>query len=147
MKSIFDQETRDELINRVNSLNIDSKAQWGKMNVYQMVKHCTLWEDMMQGRQKYKRPFISHLFGKIALRSVMKDESPLRRNTPTLPELRISGDGDMFPERTKWISKIQDYAHFSDPGLIHPFFGTMTEEQIGYMVYKHVDHHLRQFGA
>jgi len=147
MRSIFDQETRDELIGRVNSLNADSHAQWGKMNVYQMVRHCNLWEDMMQGKQKYKQAFIGRLFGKMALRKVMKDESPLARNTPTLPELRISGNGDIFPDRTEWISKIQDYAHFSNPGFIHPFFGAMTEEQIGYMAYKHTDHHLRQFGA
>lgn len=147
MKSIFDQETRDELIGRVNSLNADSHAQWGKMNVYQMVKHCSLWEDMMQGKQKYKQAFIGRLFGKMALRKVMKDESPLARNTPTLPELRITGNGDMLPERKEWIAKIQDYAHFSNPDFIHPFFGAMTEEQIGYMAYKHTDHHLRQFGA
>ena len=147
MKSIFDQETKDELIGRVNSLNADSHAQWGKMNVYQMVKHCSLWEDMMQGKQKYKQAFIGRLFGKMALRRVMKDESPLARNTPTLPELRITGNGDIFPDRTAWISKIQNYAHFSNPDFVHPFFGTMTEEQIGYMAYKHTDHHLRQFGA
>lgn len=86
MKSIFDQQTRDELINRVNSLNTGSKAQWGKMNVYQMVRHCSLWEDMMQGKQKYKQAFIGRIFGKMALRKVMKEESPLARNTPTLPE-------------------------------------------------------------
>jgi hypothetical protein len=147
MRSIFDKATRDELIGRVNSLNADSKAQWGKMNIYQMIKHCTLWEDMMQGKQKYKQAFIGRLFGKMALRRVMKDESPLARNTPTLPELRITGNGDMLLERTKWIAKIQDYAHFSNPGFVHPFFGAMTEEQIGPFVYKHIDHHLRQFGA
>ena len=147
MKSIFDQETRDELIRRVNSLNADSPAQWGKMNVYQMVKHCSLWEDMVQGKQKYKQAFIGRLFGKMALRKVMKDESPLTRNTPTLPELKITGNGDMLQERAKWIAKIQDYAHFSNPDFIHPFFGAMTREQIGPFVYKHTDHHLRQFGV
>ncbi|NHA04556.1 DUF1569 domain-containing protein [Mucilaginibacter sp. HC2] len=147
MKSIFDQQTRDELINRVNSLNTGSKAQWGKMNVYQMVRHCSLWEDMMQGKQKYKQAFIGRIFGKMALRKVMKEESPLARNTPTLPELRITSNGDMGSERTAWITKIRNYANFSNPGFIHPFFGNMTEEQIGYMAYKHTDHHLRQFGA
>jgi hypothetical protein len=39
------------------------------------------------------------------------------------------------------------HAHFSDPGLVHPFFGRMTPEQIGYMLYKHTDHHLRQFNS
>ena len=46
MKTIFDKTTRDELINRINSLNENSNPQWGKMNVSQMVKHCTQWDEM-----------------------------------------------------------------------------------------------------
>ena len=47
MKSIFEKEIRDGLINRINSLTENSQAQWGKMNVYQMIRHCRLWEEMM----------------------------------------------------------------------------------------------------
>ena len=55
MNTIFDKTTRDELINRINSLNENSMAQWGKMNVYQMIKHCRLWEEMMQNKQNLKQ--------------------------------------------------------------------------------------------
>ncbi len=147
MKTIFDKETRDDVINRINSLNENSKAQWGKMNVYQMAKHCALWEEMIQGRQKYKRAFTGRIFGRMALKSVLKDATPLGKNSPTIPELKIKGNGDIGLEKINWISGIEAYANFSNPGFVHPFFGTMTKDQIGFFVYKHADHHLRQFGA
>jgi len=57
MKTVSDLTTREELINRIQTLNENSKAGWGKMNIYQMVKHCTLSEEMMRGKKKYKRSF------------------------------------------------------------------------------------------
>ena len=147
MKTIFDKTTRAELINRINTLNENSTAQWGKMNVYQMLKHCTLWEEMILGKEKYKRAFIGRLFGKMALKNVLKDEKPLQRNTPTIPELKISGNGNVSTQKTAWVARIDEYEHFSNLDFVHPFFGKMTKEQIGYMVYKHIDHHLRQFNS
>jgi hypothetical protein len=147
MKSIFDNQIRDELIARINSLNDNYKAQWGKMSLFQMLKHCSLWEDMIQGKQLYKRVFIGRVFGKMALKEVLKDDSPLRKSTPTIPEFIITGNGNIEVQKAEWISSIEDYTHFSNPEFIHPFFGKMTTEQIGYMVYKHIDHHLRQFNA
>ena len=148
MKSIFDETTKDELIKRINTLNEDSMAQWGKMNVYQMVKHCRLWEEWISSNQNYKQALIGRLFGKIALKNILKDEKLLRRNTPTLREFRIKEkDGDVQSEKTKWIALINDYAHFLKQDFIHPFSGKMTKEQIGYLAYKHSDHHLRQFNG
>ncbi|MBS1500552.1 MAG: DUF1569 domain-containing protein [Bacteroidetes bacterium] len=147
MKTVFDKATRDELIERIGTLHENSKALWGKMNVDQMIKHCTLYEEMATGKVKYKRAFIGRLFGKIALKQVLKDDAPLARNTPTLPELRIKESGDFSSEKAKWISLVGEYEHFTNTGFIHPFFGKMTKEQIGYMSYKHTDHHLRQFNS
>ena len=58
MKTIFDKTTRDEIINRIHSVNENSAAQWGKMNVSQMMRHCTKWDEMAQGKKKYKQAFI-----------------------------------------------------------------------------------------
>jgi hypothetical protein len=146
MKSIFDKTTRDELINRINSLNENSKAQWGKMTVAQMVKHCAQWDEMALGRKKYKQSFIGKLFGKIALKDMMKDE-PVKRNMPTVPSFKIAGDVDLAEEKSKWIKSLEEYKDFSNEGFIHPFFGAMTKENTGYMVYKHIDHHLQQFNS
>ena len=76
MKTIFDKQTRDNLILRVNSLNENSTRQWGKMNVYQMIKHCILCEEMYLGKTPYKRSFLGFFLGKIFLNQLMKDENP-----------------------------------------------------------------------
>ena len=147
MKTIFDKSTRDELISRINKLDESSPIQWGKMSVYQMLKHCTLWEEMSHGRKKYKRAFIGRLFGKVALKMLLKNEDPMSRNAPTIPELRVTGTGDVAAEKRKWVALLEEYEHFSNADFVHPFFGKITKEQTGYLAYKHTDHHLRQFGS
>lgn len=147
MKTIFDKATREELISRIGTVNENSTAQWGKMNTYQMLKHCSLFEEMALGKIKYKRVFVGRLFGKMALKKVLKDDAPLSRSTPTLAELRIKGNGDVSTEKAKWIGLLGEYEHFNNPDFIHPFFGKITKEQIGQLAYKHADHHLRQFNS
>lgn len=147
MKTIFDKETRDEFITRINSLTNKNTAQWGKMNVYQMIKHCSSREEMIQENHQFKRAFVGRIFGRIALRSVLKNDAPLRKNSPTIPELVMSGNGDIAAEKEKWKSRINNYTNYPHSFYLHPFFGKMTKEQIGFFVYKHGDHHLRQFGA
>ncbi|MEO6453402.1 MAG: DUF1569 domain-containing protein [Ginsengibacter sp.] len=146
MKTIFDRKTREQIISRINSLNENSTAQWGKMNVSQMMKHCSQWDEMALGKKKYKRSFIGRLFGKMALKDMMKDE-PMKKNLPTVPSFKIKGNTDVAEEKKKWLRLINEYEHFSNDGFIHPFFGAMTKEQTGHMLYKHIDHHLRQFNS
>ena len=84
----------------------------------------------------------------MALKSVLKDDKALSRNTPTISSLIIKEtSGDIEAEKAKWIASIERYANFSNSNFVHPFFGKMTKEQIGQMVYKHIDHHLRQFNS
>jgi hypothetical protein len=148
MKSVFEQSTREELVNRINSLSPDNNAQWGKMNVYQMVRHCVLCEDMYDGTIKIKRVFIGRLIGPMFLRKALKDEKPFGKNAPTDKILKTVGDnGDLQAQKKEWIRRIQHYANYSFSNFVHPFFGPMTKEQFGLFSYKHTDHHLRQFGA
>ncbi len=148
MNSVFDPTTRDELIQRINSLNENSTAVWGKMNIYQMLTHNALWQNLMLGRIKSKRVFLGRIIGKAALKNVLKDDAPLRKNTPTTPEVMANEKtGDLEIQRKKWIDELEEYANFPNDEFIHPFFGKMTKEEVGYFVYKHSDHHLRQFGA
>jgi hypothetical protein len=148
MKTIFDKTTRDELIVRINRLNENSIARWGKMNIYQMLKHCTLCEEMYLGKRKYPRAFIGRLFGRIGLRNLLKDETPIKPNAPTSSYFKIKErSGNILAEKMKWISLIDEYAEYSNENFEHWFFGEMTKEQVGQFVYKHTDHHLRQFNT
>lgn len=150
MKTIFDETTREELIRRIQLLGKGSTAQWGKMNVYQMTKHCIIWDEWVLGvhKPKYKQEFIGLIFGKMALRTFVKDDRPIKKNVPTSGQFVIKDpDGDLEMQKKIWITRIEAYKHFSNPDFIHDFFGKMTREEIGIFAYKHSDHHLRQFGA
>jgi len=148
MKTVFDKTTRDELINRIHSLNENSTAQWGKMNIYQMLRHCTLCEEMYLGKKAYKRALIGRIFGRMGLRNLMKDDKPLKPNSPTSADFIIQEkEGNVLAEKMKWIALMQEYAQYRENGFTHWFFGKMTKEQVGYFVYKHTDHHLRQFNS
>lgn len=146
MKTIFDKATRDELATRINTLNEQSAAQWGKMNVAQMVKHCAQFDEMALGKKKYKQSFLGKLFGKVALKDMMKDQ-PIKKNLPTVPSFVIRESGYLAEEKKKWLALLDEYSQFNNDGFIHPFFGTMTKENTGYIAYKHADHHLRQFNS
>ncbi len=150
MKSIFDEKNRMDLINRIKTVNKNGSSQWGKMTVYQMVKHCTIWEEWIQGTHKpvYKQELLGYIFGKWALKSMIKDDEPFKKNVPTSAHFKVKElEGDIEPEKKKWISLIEGYENYSNPGFIHDFFGKMTREQIGILAYKHSDHHLRQFNC
>lgn len=148
MRTIFDKITRDGLIDRISRLNEDSVTEWGKMNICQMLEHCIRYEEMVLGKVQYKRAFLGLLFGKMALKDFVKDDSPLKRNMPTIAGLKVTEcNSDFASERKKWIALVEEYAHFSNTGFVHSFFGRLTTEQIGQLAYKHADHHLRQFNA
>jgi hypothetical protein len=146
MKTIFDTATRSGLIGRIYLLNDKSTAQWGKMNIYEMLSHCILFDEMIQGKTKYKRAFLGRLFGKMALKDFIGDERPVKRNLPTIPGLVVKqNDGEIETQKKQWVTLIEGYANYPDIDFVHSFFGKLTREQSGYLVYKHIDHHLRQF--
>ncbi len=148
MKTVFDKATREELVKRINTLDESRKAQWGKMNVNQMLTHAALWDEMVIRNKKYKRPLIGVLLGGLFLKKELKDDRPMRHNNPTIPDLEIKEvSGDVATLKKRWISMINEYGMYSFPdhSFVHPFFGKMTKEQVGHFAYKHTDHHLRQF--
>ena len=102
MKTIFDELTRNELIGRINLLDADSTARWGKMNIYQMLKHCSLFDEWVLGihNPTYKQVFIGRLFGKIALKDFIGNDKPVKRNVGTLSFLKVTqADGDVALEK------------------------------------------------
>lgn len=148
MKSIFDTKARLDLIARIHTLDENPSRQWGKMNVFQMIKHCILCEEMYLGLTKYKRSFLGLIFGRVALNKLMKDEKPKERNSPTKSDFKnMELTGNLEIEKSKWINLIQSYETYTEKKFVHWFYGKMTKEQIGISVYKHIDHHLRQFSC
>jgi hypothetical protein len=148
MTTIFDKTLRDALIARINTLEGTEQPQWGSMTVGQMLKHQIMYEEMFLAKRKIKRALLGYLFGKLALKDLTKNENPIKPNLPTIPAIKITGAGEDVAEgKKKWISLLEAYSLLG-PGheFFHAFFGIVTKEQAGLLVYKHVDHHLKQFG-
>ena len=146
MKTILDKTHRDELIARTATLDENCAAQWGKMHVYEMILHCSTWDEQVLNNVPLKHSFIGRLFGKFALKKMLKDEAPLDKNVPTSTHLKFKATGDLRAARDKWMTRMQDYANYTTPEYMHDFFGRMSREEVGRLAYKHTDHHLRQFG-
>lgn len=150
MKSIFNPNTSKDLIARAQNITSNSKAQWGKMNSYQMMVHCIKNAELLQTKKQYPRLFIGRLFGKMALKSTLKNDKPMSKNSPTHPEFVIKDEGQVSDVKDRFIQSIEAYNYCNSEqyrDFVHPFFGKMTMTQVGQWEYKHLDHHLRQFGA
>lgn len=148
MKTIFDHAARTAIISRINQLTEDHTAQWGKMNVYRMAKHCVIWNNWILGTTPhvYKQELLGKIFGKMGLKSTVGNDKPIKKGVPAGAYLLAKEkEGALEPEKRRWIEQIAAYEHYSNPDFIHDFFGKMTIEDIGILVYKHMDHHLRQF--
>jgi Protein of unknown function (DUF1569) len=149
MKNLFENSSVMEIRKRIECLRPDSERQWGTMNVAQMMAHCAAWMEMAAGLKSPPRSLIGRVFGKMAKKSVL-GEDPIRRNMPTDKSLIIVGERGFAAEQQRLLEMID---HFSTGGpkrcTTHPhsFFGPMTPVEWAIMGYKHLDHHLRQFGA
>jgi len=149
MKTLFEKEAADELLARIDTLQPTVQRQWGKMDVAQMMAHCSGVLDMGSGRVLLPRLFIGRLLGRF-VRPVYSNEKPFSQNNPTDPKLVVSDARDFQKEREQLKVKVREFQQGGEEKCTrhpHPFFGPLTPYEWGRGMYKHLDHHLRQFGA
>ncbi|MBV9217283.1 MAG: DUF1569 domain-containing protein [Acidobacteria bacterium] len=150
MKTIFDKETQQELHDRIGKLEPGSERQWGKMTPSQAMEHTARVLDMATSDdQPVKQVFIGKAISWIFKNKFLGPE-PFRPNAPTGPDYKITDDPDFESTREKLKGLIDKFHERGEAGLdgnVHPFFGRLTGKQWGETQYKHVDHHLRQFGV
>lgn len=81
MKTVFDKAVREELINRIQSLNDSHQAQWGKMNINQMISHMNIWNEWVFGKNNlsHKQGFLGKFIGKWMLKKDTKDDTPIAK--------------------------------------------------------------------
>jgi len=150
MRSVFQDTVLDELIVRVQRLTAQSVPKWGEMNVVQMMAHCNESSKVALGVKKSKRMFVGRLFGKMILRKVLKNDKPLKKNSPTAPGFIIKDKREFTKEKDDFIrvlSKLQTMQIEDFNGKVHPFFGEMNGSEWSVLIYKHFNHHLEQFGV
>ena len=96
------------------------------------------------------RKFVGRMIGRIIKPMALGNDAPMRRNTPTVESLVVTDQRDIFLERERLSLLIDRFVNGGRAGCSkhpHPFFGTLTPDEWAILMYKHLDHHLRQFGA
>ncbi len=150
MKNLFEAARVDELKERVARLTPQSPRQWGTMTAAQAVAHCAMGFELSSGERKPPRALIGRLIGGIIKPLALGDDKPMRRNSPTVKGLVIVAERDLTEERERLGAAIDRFAAAGPSGCTahpHSFFGRLTPDQWAILMYKHVDHHLRQFGV
>lgn len=148
MDSIYDKTGNEAIIARINALTPETKAVWGKMSVDQMFKHTTAAIDVAFGTKPLKINFLMKLLGRMLKKKIFNND--FKKNSPTAPEFIFT---DMYDFEASKKDLINKFSRFSNEGkeaikvLDHPFWGKMTYEDWDKLMWRHMDHHLRQFGV
>jgi Protein of unknown function (DUF1569) len=150
MPSAFDPAVVSELERRIARLTPTTPRQWGKMSVDQMLAHCNVAYDMTYTDIHPKPGAIRRLLLSTFVKQIVVGPKPYKHNSPTAPQFRMVGPKDFARERDKLVAYVrrvqQDGAsHFE--GRESPSFGPLTSAEWSVLFYKHLDHHLAQFGV
>lgn len=151
MKNLFDASVANQLKTRLGNLGPQSQRHWGKMTAAQMLAHCSVSMQWAVGEVVPDRGALpARLMGRLVKPMVFRNEDPLRKNSPTAKSLIVADERDLGKERERLSGLIDKLASRGAAGCTqnpHSFFGKMTPEEWAILMYKHLDHHLRQFGV
>jgi len=149
MNNLFTQSDVSEIIGRIEKLTSNSERQWGKMTVAQMLAHCNVSLETAMGLNNIPRVFIGRVIAPFIRKDILS-EKPFGKNSPTDKSYIFSDNLNFAEQKAKVKTSI---IKFFEGGMSqctthpHPFFGRFSPEQWAIFQWKHLDHHLRQFGV
>ncbi|CAM2954634.1 DUF1569 domain-containing protein [Flavobacterium frigoris] len=150
MKNLFDIVEATEIINRINQLTPTTKNLWGKMNVSQMLAHCTVTYEMVY-TDKYPKPNSFKIFLlKTFVKKAVVSDKPYPKNGRTAPQFLITNTIEFEESKKKlveYIKKTQTLGESHFDNKESHSFGKLTTQEWNNLFYKHLNHHLTQFGV
>lgn len=148
-RSVYTPNHLDALIARVGALRPDSERRWGRMTPHQAVCHLS---DSMRAtlgewtRPPHRLPPMRTLIRFVAFNLPFRWPHGVR----TARELDQTKDGtkpvEFERDRTELVTLLRRIASSGELPP-HPLWGRMSRGMTGRYVWRHTDHHLRQFGA
>jgi hypothetical protein len=151
LPNVFTPEVTETLVRRINQLTSETRPQWGKMSVSQMLAHCSVTYEYVFDENKYKKPnIVMGFILKTFVKGNIVNEAPYKKGSPTAPDFIINGDKDFEQEKQRLIGFIHQTRQLGESyfdGKPSHSFGVLNKTEWNNMFYKHLDHHLRQFGA
>lgn len=150
MKDIFEKTVTDEVIGRIDNLDSTKAPLWGSMNASQMLAHCSVTYELVYDNKPPKPKGVKKLLLKWFVKGIVTNEKPYKKGSPTAPEFKIVDKKEFGTEKQRlvnYLTKTQELgkAHFD--GKESHSFGKLTATEWNNMFYKHLDHHLTQFGV
>jgi len=149
MENLFSSSSAEKIIRRIGTLQAGSKPLWGKMDAAQMLAHCQVPIKVGLGDVSVKRTLIGLLFGGMIKRQFLKGK-PFQKNLPTDKSFIMADAKNFEIEKHQLVTIIHRFTNAESTVFskkIHPFFGKMTADEWGTLTWKHLDHHLQQFGV
>jgi hypothetical protein len=150
MKDVFEPTATAEIMARIHQLTASVKPLWGKMAVAQMLAHCNVTYELVFENKHPTPNAVKKWFLKTFIKKIVVSETPFKKGSPTGSEFIIKTDKDFEQEKKRlidYIAKTQQLgkAHFD--GKLSHSFGKLSTAEWNNMFYKHLDHHLQQFGV
>jgi hypothetical protein len=146
VKNLFKPGVKDEIITRIHKLSPESQRQWGKMNVSQMLAHVQMPMGAGIGIHKIPRSLIGILFGRM-IKPMIYNDKPFKQNLPTDKSFVMTDEKDFEKEKKQLLDMLGQFKEENIVDRPHPIFGKLTKEQWSKGTWKHLDHHLQQFGV
>lgn len=144
--SLYDPDVYRAVCARIEALTPETPPRWGTMDAAQMLAHCAEIQEVANGKPLQNTPLIARLF-KGMIRRMVVGEKPYPKSTQTHPQYRQHEERDFAAEKRRLMAALEAFqAGKGQPGR-HPLFGEMTVEEKGWSAFKHLDHHLTQFGV
>lgn len=148
-ESLFEPRGLAAMLARVDALRHDSARQWGKMDVAQMLAHCQQPLRVALGELPLRRGLLAILFGRLAKRMLLSPK-PWKNGMATAPEFQVTDARDFAKEKAALHALVDRFGRGGPAGLTkqpHPFFGPLSVDEWQALQWRHLDHHLRQFGC
>ena len=118
MKNLFEPVVVEEVKARLAQLRPDSERLWGKMNAGQAVAHCAAGMEWAVGDKTPPRMFVGRILGSIVKPMALKDDEPMRRNSPTSKDLIVQDDRE-FGSRTGAAAWLMDRFAAAGPAGVY----------------------------
>jgi hypothetical protein len=148
MKTLWQESSRRELMERARRLTPESRAQWGKLSVDRMLAHCVDAFGMGLGEIATK-PRRIPLLGRWPFNVLFIRFVGMPKNAPTAREIMTRAPASIEEELRALEAALERFASQRDrkEWPSHPAFGKLSGRTWGKLGYVHTDHHLRQFGV
>jgi hypothetical protein len=148
-QNIFNADDYAAIIKRIEALTPNAQRKWGTMTLPQMLEHCILQLKLALGiitNNEKKTSFLNTAFGRWMALYI----APWPKGGATPQAMNVTLNMTAIDEVTvekerllQLLQTVQQHNHFQP----HPFFGAVNKKDWGRLIWKHLNHHLKQFGV